>query len=55
LSEWQGLDNPRSQALEQDSGLRRLTDQIIYCFTKLQDAMGERLVPCRTGLAARTA
>ena len=49
LSEWQGLDTPNSEALEQDSGLRRLTDQIIYRFTKLQDAMGERLVPAALG------
>lgn len=32
-------------ALEHDPALRRLTDQILYRFTKLQDAMGERLVP----------
>ena len=49
LSEWQALDIPNSQALEQDSSLRRLTDQIIYRFTKLQDAMGERLVPAVLG------
>ena len=49
LSEWQALDIPNSQALEQDSSLRRLTDQIIYRFTKLQDAMGERLVPAALG------
>ena len=28
-----------------DTTLRRLTDQILYRFTHLQDAMGERLVP----------
>jgi len=49
LSEWRALDTPSSQALEQNSGLRRLTDQIIYRFTKLQDAMGERLVPAALG------
>ena len=40
---------PDEQALEQDSSLRRLTDQILYRFTKLQDAMGERLVPATLG------
>jgi len=49
LSEWQALVTPSSQALEQDSSLRRLTDQIIYRFTKLQDAMGERLLPAVLG------
>jgi hypothetical protein len=33
------------QALEADPALRRLSDQIIYRFMKLQDALGERLVP----------
>ena len=45
LAEWQGQPTPSSDALEHDSALRRLTDQILYRFTKLQDAMGERLVP----------
>jgi hypothetical protein len=45
LAEWQAQPTPSSEALEQDTALRRLTDQILYRFTKLQDAMGERLVP----------
>jgi hypothetical protein len=45
LAEWQAQPTPSSEALEQDTRLRRLTDQILYRFTKLQDAMGERLVP----------
>ena len=49
LSEWQDLGTPSIQALEHDSSLRRLTDQIIYRFTQLQDAMGERLVPAMLG------
>ena len=49
LSEWRGLATPSAQALEEDSALRRLTDQILYRFTKLQDAMGERLVPATLG------
>ena len=49
LVEWQSLATPSIQALETDSALRRLTDQILYRFTKLQDAMGERLVPATLG------
>ena len=45
LAEWQAQPTPSIEALEADSALRRLTDQILYRFTKLQDAMGERLVP----------
>ena len=43
-AEWQGLPTPGWQAIEQDVGLRRLTDQILFRFMKLQDAIGERLV-----------
>jgi hypothetical protein len=45
LAEWQAQPTPSSEAPEQDSVLRRPTDQILYRFTKPQDAMGERLVP----------
>lgn len=45
LSEWQALPTPSIEALEHDSALRRLTDQILHRFTKLQDSMAERLVP----------
>ena len=45
LAEWHTLAVPSVQDLETDSALRRLTDQILYRFTKLQDAMGERLLP----------
>lgn len=45
LADWQKLPTPSSAALDQDSAIRRLTDQILYRFTKLQDTMGERLVP----------
>lgn len=45
LAEWQAQPTPSIEALEADSALRRLTDQILYRFTKLQDAMGECLVP----------
>jgi len=49
LADWHARPTPTSEALETDSALRRLTDQIIYRFTKLQDAMGERLVPATLG------
>ena len=45
LQDWQAGDTPSVDALDQDAAVRRLTDQILYRFTKLQDAMGERLVP----------
>ena len=45
LADWRAQPAISSDALENDPALRRLTDQILYRFTKLQDAMGERLVP----------
>ncbi len=45
LADWRAQPQISSDALENDPALRRLTDQILYRFTKLQDAMGERLVP----------
>jgi hypothetical protein len=45
LRDWHAHPEPDAQVLEEDLSLRRLTDQILYRFTKLQDAMGERLVP----------
>jgi hypothetical protein len=45
LADWAGLRAPDAHALENDPVLRRLTDQILYRFMKLQDALGERLVP----------
>jgi hypothetical protein len=45
LADWRSIPEPAAQALENDSALRRLTDQILYRFMKLQDALGERLVP----------
>ena len=43
------MATPDVQALEADSALRRLIDQILYRFTKLQDVMGERLIPATLG------
>jgi hypothetical protein len=45
LVEWAGLSEPDMQALEADPAVRHLSDQILYRFMKLQDALGERLVP----------
>jgi hypothetical protein len=45
LAEWSCLREPNMEALETDPALRRLSDQILYRFMKLQDALGERLVP----------
>lgn len=45
LADWRAQPAISSDRLENDPALRRLTDQILYRFTKLQDAMGERLVP----------
>ena len=44
LGEWDALGQPDCQRLEDDPALQRLTDQILFRFMKLQDAMGERLV-----------
>ena len=49
LSDWHAEASPNSAQLEADPGLRRLTDQILYRFTKLQDTMGERLIPATLG------
>ncbi len=45
LADWRAQPTISSDSLENDPAIRRLTDQILYRFTKLQDAMGERLVP----------
>lgn len=49
LQDWHSRPTSDAQALESDSSLRRLTDQIPYRFTKLQDAMGERLILATLG------
>lgn len=50
LADWLAQPLIGSDGLENDPALCRLTDQILYRFTKLQDAMGERLVPARLTL-----
>ena len=49
LAEWHAGPTPSGAQLEADPGLRRLTDQILYRFSKLQDTMGERLIPATLG------
>lgn len=44
--DWERLSTPISiEEIEHDSELVRLTDQILFRFAKLQDAMGQRLIP----------
>lgn len=44
-AEWRALPAPSWQDIEQEVALRRLTDQVLFRFMKLQDALGERLIP----------
>ncbi|MFZ4652350.1 MAG: hypothetical protein ACOYLV_16690 [Rubrivivax sp.] len=52
LGDWAASGARVDAAVEDDPVLRRLTDQILYRFMKLQDAMGERLVPATLSLLA---
>lgn len=45
LIEWDALTIVNLAQLEQDRLLLRLADQLLFRFTKLQDALGERLLP----------
>ena len=45
LAEWAAKPACDMAQLEHDRLLLRLADQILFRFTKLQDALGERLVP----------
>ena len=45
LAEWAAKPAHDTAQLERDRQLLRLADQILFRFTKLQDALGERLVP----------
>ncbi len=52
LVEWDKIPVTDMQTLEADRGWVRLTDQLLFRFIKLQDALGERLVPATlAGLA----
>ncbi|MGA8054987.1 MAG: hypothetical protein WCA12_14190 [Burkholderiales bacterium] len=52
LAEWDGLPAPSLEAIEGDRHLRQLTDQLLFRFMKLQDVIGERLVPATLGWLA---
>ncbi len=45
LARWRALPAPSLEAIESDPALRQLTDQILFRFIKLQDTIGERLIP----------
>lgn len=45
VHDWLAADVVSLERIEQDSALMRLADQLVFRFTKLQDAMGERLMP----------
>jgi hypothetical protein len=45
LTEWDVIPVHGLDQLEGDRMLLRLSDQLLFRFTKLQDAIGERLVP----------
>ena len=49
LSRWRALPAPHLEDIESDPALRQLTDQILFRFIKLQDTMGERLIPGTLG------
>ena len=50
LAEWLVRPVQEWAVIEADSLAVRLLDQIIYRFSKLQDAVGERLVPATLGI-----
>lgn len=52
LADWAACGARVDARIEDDPALRRMTDQILYRFMKLQDAMGERLVPGTLSLLA---
>ncbi|WP_139556643.1 hypothetical protein [Methylotetracoccus oryzae] len=45
LQDWDRLPAQSLAELEADRGKTRLVDQLLFRFTKLQDALGQRLVP----------
>ena len=52
MSAWNALPPPSWGAIEADPNLVRLLDQILYRFQKLQDTVGERLIPATLGQLA---
>ena len=49
LARWRAMPTPSLEAIESDPAVRQLTDQILFRFIKLQDTMGERLIPATLG------
>lgn len=49
LAEWDAAPVVSLAQLEGDRLLLRLCDQMLFRFTKLQDALGERLIPATLG------
>ena len=45
ITEWKGEEIQSLAQFEQDKSLLRLLDQLLFRYTKLQDAVGERLIP----------
>lgn len=45
LADWAPRAGTRLDEIERDRALVRLLDQLLFRFTKLQDTLGERLVP----------
>ena len=54
LAEWASKPAHDMAQMERDRLLLRLSDQILFRFTKLQDALGERLVPATLQRLAET-
>lgn len=52
LGDWSASPAPDQQALESDRALVRLVDQLLFRFSKLQDTIGERLVPATLAVLA---
>lgn len=49
LADWETLAPDSMEAVEADLALTRLGDQIVFRFIKLQDTMGNRLIPATLG------
>jgi len=49
LEEWNRLPAITSQLLESDHARVRIVDQMLFRFIKLQDTVGERLIPATDG------
>ena len=54
LAEWTAEPALDMEQLERDHMPLRLADQFLFRFTKLQDALGERLVPATLQCLAET-